>query len=79
MDRNEYLERCQKASVALENRKRNQELTDDVLVRYGDIKYIPSEYILTFDGKGNPKHAAVLKSLYSNSVQLVDLGRVEKC
>ena len=79
MDRNEYLTRCQKASVALERNKRNQDLTDDVLVHYGDIKYIPSEYILTFDGKGNPKHTAVLKSLYSNSVQLVDLRRVEEC
>lgn len=79
MDRNEYVKRCQKASVALESRKRKQDLTDDVLVCYGDIKYIPSEYILTFDGKGNPKHTAVLKSLYSNSVQLVDLRRVEEC
>jgi hypothetical protein len=79
MDRNEYVKRCQTATVAIENRTTKEELTDDILVRYGDIKYIPSEYILTFDGKGNPKHTAVLKSLYSNSVQLVDLGRVEKC
>ena len=79
MQRTEYLEMCQKASVlknGLCGIKEN--VPDELMVVYNGIVYYPVAYELSFDDKGNIKHTAILHDLYANSITNADLGKAEK-
>ena len=79
MQRNDYLQVCQKVSV-LKNGiigiKENvpNELKDVC----NGIKYYPVAYKLSFDDKGNVRHTAILHDLYANSITDADLEMVMK-
>ena len=79
MDRNLYLELCQKVSV-LKNGicgiKEN--VPNELMVVYNGIKYYPSAYELSFDDKGNVRHTAILHDLKANSIINADLRKVKK-
>ena len=78
MQRTEYLELCQKVSV-LKNGicgiKEN--VPNELMVVYNDVKYYPVAYELSFDDKGNVTHKAILHDLYANAVTYANLERVE--
>lgn len=79
MERNEYLEMCQKCAV-LEKRPGGviNNIPVELIVCYNGISYYPYKYELSFDMKGNARHTAILHDIYTNSVIHADLGRVEK-
>ena len=79
MDRNIYLQLCQRVSVlksGICGIKEN--VPDELMVVYNGIKYYPVAYELSFDDKGNVKHTAILHDLKVNSITSADLGRVTK-
>ena len=79
MQRTEYLELCQKVSV-LKNGicgiKEN--VPNELMVVYNDIKYYPIAYELSFDDRGNVIHKAILHDLKANGITYADLERVKK-
>lgn len=78
MQRTEYLEMCQKASVlknGLCGIKEN--VPDDLKVIYNGIAYYPVSYELSFD-KGQPTHIAILHDLNANSITNASLEKVIK-
>ena len=79
MDRKLYLELCQKVSVLKDGVCGIKEnVPNELMVVYNDIKYYPVAYELSFDDKGNIRHTAILHDLYANSITSADLGRVTK-
>ena len=79
IERNEFLQMCQKVSV-LKNGvcgiKEN--VPDELKVIYNGIAYYPVSYELSFDDKGNVRHTAILHDLKANSIMNVNLERVTK-
>lgn len=78
MQRTEYLEMCQKASVlknGLCGIKEN--VPDELMVIYNGIVYYPVSYELSFD-KGQPTHIAILHDLNANSITNASLEKVIK-
>ena len=79
MQRNDYLQVCQKVSV-LKNGiigiKEN--VPNELKVVCNGIKYYPVAYKLSFDDKGNVRHTAILHDLYANSITDADLEKVMK-
>lgn len=78
MDRTEFLQMAQKASMlksGICGIKEN--VPDDLKVIYNGIVYYPVAYQLQFD-KGQTKHIALLHDLNANSVTHADLERVTK-
>lgn len=69
MERKLYLDLCRKNA---QNRYAPKVLLNGV-------KYRPKEYILWFDERGNSKHTAVLRGMYSNSEIRCNLSDVEEC
>lgn len=67
MDRNKYLQLCQKYAV-----DKKQTITFD------KIKYYPIGYVMQFDEKGNPFHIAMLRDMNQKSVMYAKLERVEE-
>ena len=78
MDRNIFLQMCQKVSV-LKNGvcgiKEN--VPDELMVVYNGINYYPVAYELSFDDKGNARHTAILHDLKANSIMNADLRNVK--
>ena len=78
IERNEFLQMCQKVSV-LKNGicgiKEN--VPDELIVVHNGIKYYPVAYELSFD-KGQPIHTAILHDLKANSIINADLRKVKK-
>lgn len=62
MERNEYLRRCQIASL---HDKKN--IPEDILVVYDGIRYIPRWYTLGFEN-GATKHYATLEDVKAFAV-----------
>jgi hypothetical protein len=75
MDRNLYLELCQKVSV-LQNSKTGANIPDNLKVVHNGQIYIPVAYELSFKN-GEPQHRAVLRDLCSNSITYTKLERVK--
>lgn len=79
MQRDIFLQMCQKVS-ALKNGicgiKEN--VPNELMVVYDDIKYYPVAYQLSFDNKGNVRHTAILHDLKVNCITYADLKRVMK-
>lgn len=79
MQRNIFLQMCQKVSV-LKNGicgiKEN--VPDELTVVYNGIKYYPTAYELSFDDKGNVRHTVILHDMKANSVTHADLQRVSR-
>ena len=79
IERNEFLRMCQKVSVLKSGICGiKQNVPDELMVVYNEIKYYPVAYELSFDDKGNVKHTAILHDLKANSIMNVDLGKVTK-
>lgn len=78
MDRNIYLQMCQRVSI-LKNGicgiKEN--LPDELKVVYNGIVYYPVAYELSFDNR-QPVHSAKLHDLNTNSITYADLERVSQ-
>ena len=78
IERNEFLQLCQKVSV-LKNGicgiKEN--VPDELKVIYNGIAYYPVSYELSFDN-GKPTHTVILHDLKANSITRADLGKVTK-
>ena len=78
MERNIYLQMCQRVSM-LKNGicgiKEN--VPDDLKVVHNGVVYYPVAYELSFD-KGQPKHTAILHDLKENAIIECNLERVEK-
>lgn len=79
MDRNIYLQMCQRVSM-LKNGvcgiKEN--VPDDLKVVHNGIIYYPQAYKLSFDNKGGVLHTAILHDLKANAIIECNLERVEK-
>ena len=79
MERNIYLQMCQRVSM-LKNGicgiKEN--VPDDLKVVHNGIIYYPQAYKLSFDNKGGVLHTAILHDLKANAIIECNLGRVEK-
>ena len=79
MQRNDYLQVCQKVSVlknGISGIKEN--VPNELKVVCNGIKYYPVAYKLSFDDKGNVRHTAILHDLYANSITDADLEKVMK-
>ena len=78
MERNIYLQMCQRVSM-LKNGicgiKEN--VPDDLKVVHNGVVYYPVAYELSFD-KGQPTHTAILHDLKANAIIECNLERVEK-
>ena len=80
MQRNLYLQLCQKCSVlpsGICGIKEN--VPDELKVIYNGIAYYPVSYELSFDDKGNSIHTAILKDLKANSLLYCELENIEEC
>lgn len=76
MDRNIFLQMCQKVSMLKSGICGTKEnVPDELKVVYNDIVYYPVAYELSFD-KGQPKHTAILHEFNSNSVVYYDLNKI---
>lgn len=79
MERNIYLQMCQRVSM-LKNGicgiKEN--VPDDLKVVHNGIIYYPQAYKLSFDNKGGVLHTAILHDLKANAIIECNLERVEK-
>ena len=78
MDRNIFLQMCQKCSIlhgGICGIKEN--VPDKLKVIYNGIAYYPVSYELSFDN-GKPTHTAILHDLHTNSITNADLERVTK-
>ena len=79
MERNIYLQMCQRVSM-LKNGicgiKEN--VPDDLKVVHNGIIYYPQAYKLSFDNKGGVLHTAILHDLKTNAIIECNLERVEK-
>lgn len=79
MDRNIFLQMCQKVSVLKSGVLGIKEnVPDELKVIYNDIVYYPVAYVLTFDEKGNPQHDVILHDLRANSIAQGKLERVKQ-
>lgn len=79
MQRNLYLQLCQKCSVlpsGICGIKEN--VPDDLKVVHNGIIYYPQAYKLSFDNKGGVLHTAILHDLKANSIINADLEKVIK-
>ena len=78
IERNEFLQMCQKVSV-LKNGicgiKEN--VPNELKVIHNGIAYYPVSYELSFDN-GKPTHTAILHDLKANSIMNADLKGVAK-
>lgn len=77
MQRNDYLQVCQKVSMLKSKSGIKQNVPDDLKVIYNGIIYYPVAYELSFD-EGRPKHTAILHDLKANSITSADLEKVTK-
>ena len=78
MERNIYLQMCQRVSM-LKNGicGIKQNVPDELKVVHNGIVYYPVSYELSFNN-GQPTHTAILHDLQANSITKCDLERVEK-
>ena len=78
IERNEFLQMCQKVSV-LKNGicDIKENVPDELKVIHNGIAYYPVSYELSFDN-GKPTHTAILHDLEANSIMNVDLEKVTK-
>ena len=78
MDRTEFLQMCQKASMLKDGILGLKEnVSDDLKIIHNGLLYYPVAYELSFD-KGKTIHIAVLHDLNANSIIKCELGKVEK-
>lgn len=78
MERNEYLQMCQKCSVLKSGCCGIKEsVPDDLKVIYDGTIYYPVAYELSF-ANGETQHTAILHDLKANSVTHAELSKVDK-
>lgn len=78
MDRKEFLQICQKASVLLETTMHvKTSIPPELTVLYEGIQFYPIGYKMTFK-QGIPQHTAILHDMKANNVVKVKLERVER-
>ena len=78
MDRNLYLQLCQRCSVMKSGVLGIKEnIPDELKVIYKGVVYYPVCYELSFYN-GKPTHTAILHDLTTNSVTHADLNKVDK-
>ena len=78
IERNEFLQMCQKVSVlksGICGIKEN--VPDELKVIYNGIAYYPISYKLSFDN-GRPTHTAILHDLKANCIMNANLETVTK-
>lgn len=77
MNRNDFLEKCQKCAVMKKGiHDIIKNIPDELAVIYNNIRYYPYGYELSFDYQGNAIHKGILHSLTTNSITTVNLERV---
>ena len=78
MDRKEFLQICQKASVLPETTMHiKTAVPPELTVFYEGIQFYPVGYEMTFK-QGISQYTAILHDMKAHSVSYVDLSRVEK-
>lgn len=78
MQRNDYLQVCQKVSMLKsEVCGIKENVPDDLKVIYNGIIYYPVAYELSFNN-GKTQHTAILHDLKANSITSADLEAVTK-
>lgn len=78
MQRNDYLQVCQKVSMLKsEVCGIKENVPDDLKVIYNGIIYYPVAYKLSFNN-GKTQHTAILHDLKANSITSADLEAVKK-
>lgn len=78
MQRNDYLQVCQKVSMLKsEVCGIKENVPDDLKVIYNGIIYYPVAYELSFNN-GKTQHTAILHDLKANSITSADLEAVMK-
>lgn len=78
MDRNIFLQMCQRVSMlksGICGIKEN--IPDELKVIHNSIVYYPVAYELSFNN-GETQHTAILHELKANAITHADLGRVDK-
>lgn len=65
MERNEYIKLCQIGAV-----------DNQIKVKYNNIQYFPSAYMMQFDGAGNPVNIAVLRDMNQNTIVYAQIEKV---
>ena len=76
MDRKQYLDMCQKASMHPDDMCGiKQSLPNDLFVMAEGRIYYPLRYVLGFKN-GNPTHTAILHDLRAGSISEIDLEKV---
>lgn len=78
MDRNNFIQKCQKASFKqdVSGSWWSVQWKKEELVSYRDDLYVPIDYRFGFQ-RGNPTHVAILHSTRTNSVLQVPLADVK--
>ena len=77
MQRNDYLQVCQKVSMLKSKSGIKQNVPDDLKVIHNEIVYYPVAYELSFNN-GKTQHTAILHDLKANSITRADLEAVIK-
>lgn len=78
MERTEYLNLCQKASIYKDRSGRvKRSILPSLLVQYKTLAYFPNGYILAFES-GQARHTAILLDLNANSEVCCPLIEVTK-
>lgn len=78
MQRNEFLEMCQKVSILKSDALNiKQNIPDELKIVCDGIIYYPVSYELSFK-KGEAIHTVILHDLNANSIIHADLQRVDK-
>ena len=75
MQRDIFLQLCQKVSTLKELAGIKQNLSNDMLVEYDSITYYPVAYKLWFKN-GETQHTAILHSLTTNTIIECELKKV---
>ena len=65
MERNKYIKLCQIGAV-----------DNSIKVKYNNIQYFPSAYMMQFDGAGNPVNIAVLRDMNKNTIVYAQIEKV---
>lgn len=65
MERNEYIKLCQIGAV-----------DNSIKVKYNNIQYFPTAYMMQFDGAGNPVNIAVLRDMNQNTIVYAQIEKV---
>lgn len=76
MERNQFLELCQKCAKLNEFGQIKQNVPDELKVKANGCTYYPVGYELAFDESGAPVHKAILHDLQARCVVYFPLDKV---